>query len=110
MKRKLITTIFATAAFTFVFSASVLAAGTDRMTEEQLGNLTEEQAEARVNMLSQRVSEIKELKKNELSKEDRQEVKKELREIKKELDFLNNKMTLSVGAIIIIVLLIIIIF
>ena len=110
MKRKLFTSILALAAFTLVFGTSALAAGTEPMTKEQLNSLTEEQAQERATQLTQRVNEIKDMKRNELSKEDRQEVKKELREIKKELDFLNNKLTLSVGAVIIIVLLIILIF
>lgn len=110
MKRKLFIALLGLATCSFVFSTTTQAAGIETMTKEQLNSLTEAQAEERVLQLSQRVNEIKDMDFKQLPKEERKALKNEMREVKKELDFLNNKLTLSVGAVIIIVLLIILIF
>ncbi len=109
MKRKLFAISAGLAVFTMVAGTSVSAAGLEPMSKEQLKSLSTEQAETRVLELTQRVNEIKSLDLSQLPKEERKELKNEMREIKKEMDFLNNKLTLSVGAIIIIVLVLIII-
>ncbi|WKK77847.1 hypothetical protein QYS49_12650 [Marivirga salinae] len=62
-----------------------------------------------IKQLKNRVEEIQNMDKSELSWKERREVIKELKEIKKTLE-LDDKVTISVGAIIIIVLLLIIIF
>lgn len=80
------------------------------MSKEQLSNLSDGQAEARAAELSRRVNEINNMDVKSLSRQERKEIKSEMREIKKELDFLSNRVTLSLGAVIIIVLLIILIF
>lgn len=95
--------------FTFV-SVSASLAGIEPMSKEQLSNLSDGQAEARAAELSRRVNEINNMDVKSLSRQERKEIKSEMREIKKELDFLSNRVTLSLGAVIIIVLLIILIF
>lgn len=96
--------------FTVLMTVPSVAGGIEPMTKEELSFLSDKQAEERVLQLSQRVNELKDTDLRNLPKQERKEIKNELREIKKELDFLNNRVTLSVGALIIIVLLIILIF
>jgi uncharacterized membrane protein YgcG len=65
--------------------------------------------QARVNELTQRVYEIREMDRSELSQEQRAELKAELREIQAEMKAqkgLDSKVSISIGAIIIILLLI----
>lgn len=109
MKRKLLSSLLGLATLLFV-GGTAMAGGIEPLSKEQLQNLTTEEAESRVQVLTERVNEIKDIDFGQLPKEERRELKNEMREIKKEMDFLNNKVTLSVGAVIIIVLLIILIF
>lgn len=64
---------------------------------------------ARVQTLLLRVNEIKAMDKSELSREERKELRKELRSINTELKSTGNGIYLSIGAIIIIILLLILI-
>ena len=96
--------------FTVLMTAPSVARTIEPMSKKELSSLSDKQAEERVLQLSQRVKELKDSDLGNLPKQERKEIKNELREIKKELDFLNNRVTLSVGALIIIVLLIILIF
>lgn len=70
--------------------------------------LTENQ-NARVEQISTRVNEIKNMDKSELSRQDRKDLRNELKEMKKEAKAMNGGVFLSVGAIIIIILLLILI-
>lgn len=62
---------------------------------------------AEVQVMLDRLEEIKEMDKSELSRTEKRELRKEVRSIKKELRSTGNGVYLSVGAIIIIVLLLI---
>jgi cell division protein FtsB len=59
--------------------------------------------------IKNRVEEIRTMDKSELSSTEKKALRKELKELKKRADFLGDRVTLSVGAIIIILLLLIII-
>lgn len=70
--------------------------------------LTAEQR-AELNRIVSRVDEIKAMDKSKLSKEERKELRKELKELKKSARAVGGGVYLSVGAIIIIILLLILI-
>ncbi|TCK82706.1 hypothetical protein [Albibacterium bauzanense] len=92
----------------FTFSSSVSAATT--APDNPAKTYTDEEITIRMNEMRERVKEIKELDKSELSKQGRKELKKELREMNKEARALGQGgVYLSVGAIIIIILLLILI-
>ncbi len=61
-----------------------------------------------VQIMLDRIYEIKEMDKSELTREERRELRKEVREIRKEVRSSNSGIYISTGAIIIILLLIII--
>jgi len=63
---------------------------------------------AHVQTMLNRIDEIKEMDRSELSRAERKELRKEVREINKELRATGNGIYISVGALIIILLLIII--
>ncbi len=60
--------------------------------------------------ITKRVEEIRNMDKSNLSRLEKKALRKELKEMKKRADFLSDRVSLSVGAIIIILLLLIIIF
>ena len=62
---------------------------------------------ARANVLIERLEEIKEMDKSNMTRAEKKELRKEVKAIKSELRTTNNGIYLSVGAIIIIVLLLI---
>lgn len=62
---------------------------------------------AKVQVMLDRLEEIKEMDKSDLSRAEKKELRKEVRSIKKELRSTGNGVYLSVGAIIIIILLLI---
>tara|TARA_R110000850_G_scaffold274635_1_gene412454 strand:+ start:88097 stop:88363 length:267 start_codon:yes stop_codon:yes gene_type:complete len=62
---------------------------------------------AKVQVMLDRLEEIKEMDKSDLSRSERKELRKEVRSIKKELRSTGNGVYLSVGAIIVIILLLI---
>jgi Flp pilus assembly protein TadB len=105
MKLKLILPVVA-----LMLSATTLtvhAAKNDQL-KEKFAAMTEEQKQARVEEINERVTEIKEMDKSELTSEDRQELRSELKDLKKEAKAANG-VYLSLGAIIIIILLLILI-
>lgn len=61
----------------------------------------------RVQQLTQRLEEIRNMDKSELSRMERKNLRKEVREMKKEMKALSGGIYLSVGAIIIVILLLI---
>lgn len=63
----------------------------------------------RVNELLNRLEQIKNTKKSELSRTEKKELRKEVKEIKKEMKAISGGVYLSIGAIIIIILLLILI-
>lgn len=66
-----------------------------------------ERQQARVEEISKRVEEIKNIDRSTLSRQDRKELRNELMELRKEAKAMSGGVYLSVGAIIIIILLLI---
>jgi len=88
----------------FVLASTSLVAAEIKPTP----GMTESQT-ARIEQISKRVEEIKNMDKSELSRQDRKDLRSELKEMKKEAKALSGGVYLSVGAIIIIILLLILI-
>ena len=92
------------------FSASQSKAATsiaDPVAKEV--TLTDAQKEAKLQAIKDRVEEIKAMDKSQLSKEQKQELKAELKTMKTQARAMGGGIYLSVGAIIIIILLLILI-
>ncbi|MGV3547951.1 MAG: hypothetical protein ACO1N4_12865 [Pedobacter sp.] len=89
---------------TLSFNMNFAVAANDKPKTE----LTAEQR-AELNRIVSRVDEIKAMDKSKLSKEERKELRKELKELKKSARAVGGGVYLSVGAIIIIILLLILI-
>lgn len=80
------------------------------VTKEAAANMTAEQKQARLEEINIRVHEIKAMDKSQLTKEDRRELRDELKSMKKESRAMGSGgIYLSVGAIIIIILVLILI-
>ncbi|MEM8895196.1 MAG: hypothetical protein AAGC88_11510 [Bacteroidota bacterium] len=77
------------------------------MNKKQLQALSETEVKERLEQLESRVQEINAMDLSSLTKAEKRDIKKELREIKKQDEFLSGGVYLSVGAIIIIILLLI---
>lgn len=69
-----------------------------------------EQQKIRVREITRRVEEIKSMDRSTLTRDQRKDLRNELKSLKKEADILGRGVYLSVGAIIIIILLLILIF
>jgi DNA-binding protein H-NS len=80
-----------------------------RPKKEKVADMTEEQKRARLEEIKNRVNEIKPIDRSTLTKTDRKALKKELREMNKEARVMKGGIYLSVGAIIIIILVLILI-
>ncbi len=106
MKSKFFLPILA-ATLTFT-SIQANAAKHETLTKEQVANMSDEEKQFRVEAIKERLAEIKEMDKSTLSKEDRKELKSELKSMRKEAREVQG-IYLSVGAVIIIILLLIII-
>jgi|GEM_PF-239518 hypothetical protein len=80
---------------------------------ETIANMTEEQKEARMEAMKERVAEIKAMDKSTLTKEERKALRTELKQMNKEARGMGRHAVygvyISVGALIIIILLLIII-
>ncbi|MXV15508.1 hypothetical protein [Hufsiella ginkgonis] len=76
--------------------------------DKKAPELTEQQ-QVRIQEIKQRVEEIKSMDKSSLSREERKELKSELKAMKKEARAMGGGVYLSVGAIIIIILVLILI-
>lgn len=77
--------------------------------KERIVNITDEQKAARLAEIKTRVIEIRGIDRSTLTKADRKALKKELREMNKEARAMKGGVYLSVGAIIIIILVLILI-
>jgi hypothetical protein len=77
--------------------------------KERVADMTDEQKAARIEEITTRVNEIKDMNKSSLTKADRKALKKELKEMNKEARVIKGGVYLSVGAIIIIILVLILI-
>lgn len=76
--------------------------------KDKIENMTAGEKQARIEQIRVRVNEIKEMDKSHLTRDERKELKKELKEMRREARAISG-VYLSVGAIIIIILLLIII-
>lgn len=99
MKKKIY--LLATAFMLMLATPSVMAKDAKSKPE-----MTERQ-KARVEEISRRVEEIKNMDRSELTRQDRKDLRNELLEMKKEAKAMSGGIFLSVGAIIIIILLLI---
>ncbi len=99
-----------TTALMLTFSSSQLKAATV-ITEPAAKEitLTDAQKEAKLQAIKTRVEEIKAMDKSQLSKEEKKELKSELKSMKAQARGLGGGIYLSVGAIIIIILVLILI-
>jgi len=100
----------------FIYSLALIfmlgvSANTVLAAEKSEKNKTEMTAEQKVQLkrITDRVEEIRDMDKSNLTKSDRKELRKELRELKKQARAMGGGVYLSVGAIIIIILLLILI-
>ncbi|EOZ95941.1 hypothetical protein A33Q_2534 [Indibacter alkaliphilus LW1] len=88
--------------------AAFMPAATAKTTKKEKPELNEEQ-QLRLDEIENRVEEIKAMDFSDMSKEERKEMRDELREMKKEAKEIGGGVYLSVGAIIIILLILILI-
>lgn len=109
MKAKIITAVFALFLTAGVSNAYATSGENNRELKERVATMTDDQKKARIEEISARVTEIKEMDKSTLSRSERKALKKELREMNKESKVISGGVYLSVGAIIIIILLLILI-
>jgi peptidoglycan hydrolase CwlO-like protein len=79
------------------------------VSKEAIANMTAEQKQARIEEIKQRVNAIRAMDKSQLTKDDRKELRTELKSLKQESRMMGGGVYLSVGAIIIIILLLILI-
>lgn len=96
--------------FACLFSIGFLANATttdEKLTKENLTSKTDEEIEARIEQLENRLHEIKAIDFSTLERSERRALKEEVKEIKKEMA-LDGRITLSIGAAILIVVLLII--
>ncbi len=108
MKRKiLIIILLLLASFT---SVQTFAKNDKKAIEEKVAIMTKEQKEARITEIKARVNEIKNMDKSKLTSEDKKALRHELRDMNTESKAMGtNGVYISLGALIIIVLLLIII-
>lgn len=86
------------------------AAPNKKAIKEKVAAMTEEQKQARVGEIKERVEEIKNMDKSQLSKEDRKELRQELRSMNKEAKALGSGgVYISIAGLVIIILLLILI-
>ena len=93
----------------FNSKAATVTDNNNAATKEAAANMTPEQKEARLEEINTRVQEIKAMDKSQLTREDRRELRAELKSMKKESRAMGGGIYLSVGAIIIIILVLILI-
>jgi len=110
MKRN-ISIIFLSVLLSVSVSQSYAANGDDHKipSKEQVAAMTDDEKKARLEEINARVNEIKEMNKSSLSHSERKALKKELRDMNKEAKVVSGGVYLSVGAIIIIILVLILI-
>ncbi|MEQ8473750.1 MAG: hypothetical protein RIC35_21315 [Marinoscillum sp.] len=97
--------------FLLICGTSSFANDSDALTKENINKRSENEVKARVEILMNRVDQIKTMDPIEMDSFEKAAIKDELKDIKKELKVAHNgTLTISVGAAIIIVLLLIILF
>lgn len=106
MKKMYLVTMLALA--TFAAPASRAATDSNDPIKDKVANMTTEEKKARAEEIKQRVYEIKAMDKSSLTRAERKDLRKELRQMKKEARAIEG-FYISVGALIIIILLLILI-
>lgn len=95
--------------FTTLFSVCLIAHGNDsdgKLTKENIDKKTDAEIKERVEFLENRLNEIKEVDFSTLEKSEKRALKEEIKKIKKEMA-LDARITISIGAAILIILLLI---
>lgn len=105
MKMKKLTLCLMTAFLSLTFIPTQLKAGSE--TKQTTTAATKASESAKANILLARLDKINEMDKSKLSTQEKLQLRKEVRSIKSQLKDLSSGIYLSVGAIIIILLLII---
>jgi TolA-binding protein len=109
MKKKI---FYSTITFLFAISAITANASSDiKGIKEKVAGMTEAQKEERIQQIQQRAEEIKAMDKSQLSKIERKDLRDELRNMNKEVkaERRGNGIYISLGALIIIILLLVLI-
>jgi septal ring factor EnvC (AmiA/AmiB activator) len=97
------------AAFSLMLLAALPATAAEMVPLSRAMSQTEMKSDPRAQQLIQRLEEIRDMKRSEMSKQERKALRREVREIKKEMKEIKGGVYLSVGAIIVIILLLILI-
>lgn len=105
MKSKFIISFFITILFILVALVSPVQAALLKPTTDSIPA----NEEARARILTQRLEEIKSTDRTTLSRIEKKELRKETKDIKKEIKKMSNGVYISIGALIIIILLLILI-
>ncbi len=79
---------------------------TDPLTKENFESKSEEEIQARIEVLEERLQEIEKLDFSSMERAEKKELKKEIKAIEKEMG-LDNRISISIGGAIIIILLLI---
>lgn len=111
MKQKMFAPLLVVVLFfsSFVSQATTVAYPTTSELKTKVMTMTEDQKKARLEAIKMRLLEIKEMDKSTLTREQRKDLKAELRNMTKEAKMTSGGVYLSVGAIIIIILILILI-
>jgi CHASE3 domain sensor protein len=95
-------------AFTVAIPTTQVIAANEPLTKEKVATMTEAEKKAKFEEIKARVSEIKGMDKSNMTKSEKKELRKELKGLKKQAAAVQG-IYLSVGAVIIIILLLILI-
>ena len=109
MKSKISLALFALLLTASISNVHASSGEDTRKLKERVATMSDDQKKARLEEITVRVNEIKEMDKSTMSRSERKALKKELREMNKESKVVSGGVYLSVGAIIIIILLLILI-
>jgi len=102
-------------AITFLFAISAITANASsdiKVIKEKIAGMTEAQKEERIQQIKQRVEEIKAMDKSQLSKIERKDIRTELKNMNKEVKASGRGggIYISLGAILVILLILVLIF
>ncbi|MBC7652703.1 MAG: hypothetical protein H7101_13240 [Deinococcales bacterium] len=111
MKQKMFTPLLVVVLLfsSFISEAATANYPTTKELKAKVITMTEEQKRARLETIKMRLLEIKDMDKSTLTKEQRKDLRAELRNMNKEAKVASGGVYLSVGAIIIVILLLILI-
>ena|SRR5436309_1434922 len=106
MKKKI---FYSAITFLFVISITANASSVNKDIKERVASMTEAQKEERIQQIKQRVEEIKAMDKSHLSKIERKDLRDEVKNMNKEVKAVKGHggIYISLGALIIILLLLV---